>query len=105
MKLIQDLKTIDPSGVILQRVSRPLKSALQSRTDVVPIILTSLLDGLANVRSIKNVSTEIYSARVAKIMTVQGHELFRQYHEAIDFEDMSWLPEPVDAVSGLLYVI
>ncbi|ODQ77360.1 hypothetical protein BABINDRAFT_163617 [Babjeviella inositovora NRRL Y-12698] len=77
--LIRGFLVIDPRGVLLDKVARPLRRYLKDRDDTVQKIVHGILD------------TENELAELA-------HELKRPTKEKYDDLDVNWCPDPIDAL-------
>lgn len=102
VRIITVLKVVDPSGVVLRRVSEPIKAFLRARKDAVTIILNSLLESSTDNLGERKQSSGIFCAGVAECMEQEADHYFREYYEGSDLWDPEWRPEPIDAASGKL---
>lgn len=84
MRTIRAFLVIDPSGVLLDKVARPIRRHLRLRADLVPLLSLGMLD----------VSAENPLAELA-------HELRRTNPTppvVDDLSDLAWVPDPIDAL-------
>ncbi|XP_045502877.1 anaphase-promoting complex subunit 2 [Colias croceus] len=79
---IRALRYLDPSGVILEKVTRPVRSYLRNREDTVRSVVSSLTE--------EGSGSEL-AEELAKYAATTGEEIDQE--EAWD----EWVPEPVDA--------
>jgi anaphase-promoting complex subunit 2 len=101
ISMIWSFHALDHSKVLLDRVAYPLQLYLCSREDTVRIIITGLLsdteDGDGN--PVKNTGDKL--VELAQLLN-KGPEEFgqRPNDEELDWHDMDWVPDPVDAGPG-----
>ncbi|XP_038206458.1 anaphase-promoting complex subunit 2 [Zerene cesonia] len=79
---IRALRYLDPSGVILEKVTRPVRNYLRNREDTVRSVVSSLTE--------EGSGSEL-AEELAKFAASTGEEI--DHEEAWD----EWVPEPVDA--------
>lgn len=91
--IIQAFAKLDPKGVLLDRVARPIRRYLRDRDDTVAIVVTSLLADPKDPSPGTDVLPEI-----AKEMETSATDAAQEDDDAdLDFDDMEWMPDPVDA--------
>ncbi|KAI9722436.1 MAG: hypothetical protein M1828_004803 [Chrysothrix sp. TS-e1954] len=101
VRIIAVFKAIDPSGIVLFRVVEPIKAFLRNRDDAVRIVLSSLLDGSVDDLGQPKPSSEMFSAPVARCMDDEDQGgMSGEWHEAMDYQNLDWQPEPIDAAVG-----
>ncbi|KAK4057900.1 hypothetical protein OIO90_001119 [Microbotryomycetes sp. JL221] len=81
--LIRCLRIIDPPGVLLSRVADPTRKYLRSRDDTIRCIVSRLM--------------EEESALAAELKAADAKPLHDAGHEAENYNDPKWTPDPVDA--------
>ncbi|KAF3480368.1 anaphase-promoting complex subunit 2 [Arthroderma uncinatum] len=94
--IIRALTQLDPRGVLLDRVARPIRRYLRERDDSVKVIVNGLLadvsDGKdhdsSNPETLTELAIELTSARQASLRNDSGE---------LDWDDMNWVPDPIDA--------
>lgn len=94
--IIRAFNKLEPKGVILQSVARPIRRYLKEREDTARIIISSLLVDLDDETSVKAASTNELSFEIASEMA----KPFPHAEDADDeasWNDMSWQPPPYDA--------
>lgn len=101
--LIRVFALLDPKGVLIERVARPIRSYLKEREDTVKVIVNGLL---ADVRDVEVGEDHMQNnADVLEHLAVELHQEGNRIahgeddHE-FDWDDMHWLPDPVDAGPG-----
>jgi anaphase-promoting complex subunit 2 len=96
ISIIRAFNKLEPKGVLLQSVARPIRRYLKEREDTARIIISSLLIDLNDDSSVKAASTGELSFEIASEMT----KPFTHAEDADDeasWNDMSWQPPPYDA--------
>ena len=98
INIIHAFNELDPKGVLLDKVARPIRHYLRGRDDTARVIVASLLaevdeDGNPVAEStVTDVSVEIAKEMAKPIVGLDGDE-----NQNMDFDDMQWTPDPVDA--------
>ena len=92
--IIRAFTFLDPKGVLLDRVARPIRRYLRERDDTVRIVISGLLadpapdDAISSPEALVELAVELGKAS----------ETAADDEDAdLDFDDMSWQPDPVDA--------
>lgn len=86
---IHALQQLDPSGVLLDAITSPIRSYLRSREDTVHCIVTSLTDD-----STADLSEELAGCK--KITLCDMVATVEDYMENWE----SWMPDPIEVVPG-----
>ncbi|XP_074113852.1 anaphase promoting complex subunit morula [Cotesia typhae] len=81
---IKALRQLDPTGVLLETVSEPIKSYLRSRSDTVRCVVSGLLDDFPS-----DLADELVKGEPLQLDDGSADE------ESEDWE--KWMPDPVDA--------
>ncbi|OAL62164.1 anaphase-promoting complex subunit ApcB [Trichophyton rubrum] len=97
ISIIRALTQLDPRGVLLDRVARPIRRYLRERDDTVKVIVNGLLADVSETKDQENtdpntlveLAIELTSARQASLRNDSGE---------LDWDDMNWVPDPIDAV-------
>lgn len=98
MAIIRAITILDPKGVLLDRVARPIRRYLREREDTVNIVVGGLLADLHDEPRASGVLYEL-----AKELEATGGLPVDEKAEDLDdldFDDMMWEPDPVDAPLG-----
>lgn len=95
--IIRAFAILDPKGVLLDRVARPVRRYLRERDDTVSIVVGGLLADPEDERNDPDVLIEL-AAELDKLTTLTGEEEIDDGD--LDWDDMSWMPDPVDAGPG-----
>lgn len=96
ISIIRALNLLDPKGVLLDRVARPIRRYLRDRDDTVKVIVGGLLadpdaDGQpaqSTGETLVELSAELTKAHQNSLQNDGGE---------LDWNDMNWMPDPVDA--------
>lgn len=96
ISIIRALNLLDPKGVLLDRVARPIRRYLRDRDDTVRVIVSGLLaeppetDGqpVSSGETLVELSAELTKAHQNSLQNERGE---------LDWDDMNWMPDPVDA--------
>jgi anaphase-promoting complex subunit 2 len=89
--IIRAFAVLDPKGVLLDRLARPIRRYLRDREDTVKIIVGGLLadpDDDSSTEVLKELSDELN-----KISETSAEDDDAE----LDWDNFSWLPDPVDA--------
>ncbi|KAL8679931.1 MAG: hypothetical protein Q9186_003845 [Xanthomendoza sp. 1 TL-2023] len=93
ISIIRAFSLLDPKGVLLDRVGRPIRRYLRDRDDTVVIVVSSLLADVENT-SIKTDTLPELAAEMQNSTNIGAQE---NDDADLDFDDMEWMPDPVDA--------
>ncbi|RMJ21848.1 Anaphase-promoting complex subunit [Aspergillus sp. HF37] len=95
ISIIRAFNLLDPRGVLLDRIARPIRRYLRDRDDTVKVIVSGLLADPTDADQ---------QASSGEILTELSTELARAHQRALqsntaelDWDDMHWTPDPVDA--------
>lgn len=94
ISIIRAFTLLDPKGVLLDRVARPIRRYLRERDDTVTIVVGGLLADPEEDWSATDVLLEL-AIEINKSSTTKGED--KNDDGDIDYEDMNWMPDPVDA--------
>jgi anaphase-promoting complex subunit 2 len=92
ISIIRAFHILDPKGVLLDRIARPIRRYLRDRDDTVKVIVSGLLADPAGQAAVGDTLAEL----AAELTKVHQHSMQNNKSE-LDFEDMYWTPDPVDA--------
>ena len=97
INVIRAFTTLDPKGVLLDRVSRSIRRYLRERDDTVNIVVGGLLadpdPGVEDPSSTGETLIELAN-EIDKSSAIKDHD---DEDADLDFDDMNWSPDPVDA--------
>ena len=99
INVIDAFKALDPRGVLLDKVAGPLRSYLRQRDDTVRIIAASFLADVDQTGNVTNPSDEVCSDLAREIQLSDGIEM-KIDEKGLDWDDMTWVPDPIDAGPG-----
>ena len=94
ISIIRAFTALDPKGVLLDRVARPIRRYLRERDDTVSIVVGGLLadpeDEVAAGDALLELALEMSKSNSLKTEDDADNG-------ELDFDDMNWMPDPVDA--------
>lgn len=94
ISMIRTFHALDHSKVLLDRVVHALQLYLCQREDAVRIVVTGLLCDK------RFMTPEKFNSKLSEMAMILDEKLsqrFHEDHEDLDWDDMEWLPDPVDA--------
>lgn len=94
ISIIRAFTVLDPKGVLLDRVARPIRRYLRERDDTVTIVVGGLLADPEDSASTGDALLEL-AVEMSKNNSLKGEDDAEDGE--LDFEDMNWMPDPVDA--------
>jgi anaphase-promoting complex subunit 2 len=96
ISIIRAFNELDSKGVLLDRVSRPIRRYLREREDTARIIVASLLADVEDDNGqFIDPGPEI-SIEIAKEM-LNPITAFDEHDQDMDWDNMNWTPDPIDA--------
>lgn len=95
--IIRAFAVLDSKGVLLDRVARPIRRYLRERDDTVSIVVGGLLADPVDETNDPDVLVEL-AMEMNKATNLTGEEEVDDGE--LDWDDMSWMPDPVDAPPG-----
>lgn len=93
---IKAFTELDPKGVLLDRVARPIRRYLKDRDDTTRIIIASLLADVNDASSDDDIGEDV-SIQIARQMQDAVTEMSQEYDVDLDWNNMEWTPDPHDA--------
>ncbi|KAF1362508.1 hypothetical protein EJ07DRAFT_163742 [Lizonia empirigonia] len=97
ISIIRAFHELEPKGVLLERVARPIRRYLKEREDTARIIISSLLTDLSDETGSKFSSNSELSYEIASEMVKPLANLGQETDEELNWNDMNWQPLPQDA--------
>lgn len=97
ISIIRAFHELEPKGVLLERVARPIRRYLKEREDTARIIISSLLTDLSDETGSKFSSNSELSYEIASEMAKPLANLGQEADEELNWNDMNWQPLPQDA--------
>lgn len=94
--IIRAFAALDPKGVLLERLARPIRRYLRERDDTVKVIVGGLLADADNDCNTPDAFVDL-AVELNKITEISAAD---DDDGELDWDDMSWLPDPVDAGPG-----
>ncbi|MCJ1248476.1 hypothetical protein MMC30_005694 [Trapelia coarctata] len=90
--IIRAFAVLDPKGVLLDRLARPIRRYLRDRDDTAKIIVGGLLADATDESGSADVLVEL-AVELNKVTEIAGDDDAGE----LDWDDMNWVPDPVDA--------
>ncbi|KAF4635485.1 hypothetical protein G7Y89_g2610 [Cudoniella acicularis] len=101
ISMICSFHSLDHSKVLLDRVAYPLQLYLCSREDTVRIIITGLLSDVDDIDSQLDAQRADKLIELSWILNNGSQQVDKRANdEELDWHDMDWVPDPVDAGPG-----
>lgn len=100
ISMIWSFHSLDHSKVLLDRVAYPLQVYLCSREDTVRIIIAGLLSDTEDASGVPIVPGGDKLTELAILLNKGTEDLGQKADEELDWNDMDWVPDPVDAGPG-----
>jgi len=94
ISVIRVFHELEPKGVLLERVARPIRRCLRERSDTARIIISSLL---ADLDEEDDAPDSDLSYEITKEMEKPIANINRDIDEEFDWNDLNWQPLPNDA--------
>ncbi|KAF2033380.1 hypothetical protein EK21DRAFT_109173 [Setomelanomma holmii] len=95
--IIRSFHVLEPKGVLLERVARPIRRYLKEREDTARIIISSLLTDLSDDTGTKFSSNSELSFEIASEMAKPFANFGQEADDELNYGDMNWQPLPQDA--------
>lgn len=97
ISIIRAFHLLDPKGVLLDRIARPIRRYLREREDTVKVIVSGLLAEPSFTAATEPSHTGEVLVELATELT-RAHRLsIHANNSELDWNDMNWVPDPVDA--------
>lgn len=101
ISMIWSFHSLDHSKVLLDRVAYPLQLYLCSREDTVRIIIAGLLSDTEDAQGSAIGAQSDRLVELAQLLNSGSDQIGQGNHdEELDWHDMEWVPDPVDAGPG-----
>ncbi|KAK2750597.1 hypothetical protein FQN57_002668 [Myotisia sp. PD_48] len=97
ISIIRALTQLDPRGVLLDRVARPIRRYLRDRDDTVRVIVGGLLADTSQASDAKADTDPEILTDLAKELIRSQQSTLKENTSELDWNDMNWVPDPVDA--------
>ncbi|KAH6106779.1 anaphase-promoting complex subunit 2 [Parastagonospora nodorum] len=97
ISIIRSFHVLEPKGVLLERVARPIRRYLKEREDTARIIISSLLTDLSDETGMKFSMNSELSYEIACEMAKPFANYGQDMDEELNWNDMNWQPLPTDA--------
>ncbi|KAL4979022.1 hypothetical protein BDW66DRAFT_116561 [Aspergillus desertorum] len=96
ISIIRAFNLLDPKGVLLDRIARPIRRYLRDRDDTVKAIVGGLLADPADADGRDSSNNETLVELAAELSKAHQNSLRKDAGE-LDFDDLNWTPDPIDA--------
>jgi anaphase-promoting complex subunit 2 len=100
INVIMAFKTLDPRGVLLDKVAMPLRAYLRHREDTVRVIAASFLADVGDGNGQSDHQSEEICIDLAKEINLSEGQALHVENKGLDWDDMEWMPDPIDAGPG-----
>ncbi|EQL38048.1 anaphase-promoting complex subunit 2 [Blastomyces dermatitidis ATCC 26199] len=99
ISIIRAFTQLDPPGVLLNHVARPIRRYLRDRDDTVKVIVGGLLADTVDADGQPITSSADTLVELAMELS-KAHELLLQDDSGeLDWDDMNWMPDPIDVAT------
>ncbi|KAF2144767.1 uncharacterized protein K452DRAFT_349773 [Aplosporella prunicola CBS 121167] len=95
--VIRAFVELDPKGILLEKVARPVRRYLRDREDTARIIVSSLLADVEDDEGNRIDPGPDISIEIAAEMLHPFESNIEEQDQELDWANMDWLPDPVDA--------
>ncbi|EIT73459.1 hypothetical protein BDV35DRAFT_156929 [Aspergillus flavus] len=95
ISIIRAFNLLDPKGVLLDRIARPIRRYLRDRPDTVKVIVGGLMADPADARD--QTSSGDTLVELSAELTKAHQNSLRSDRGELDWDDMNWMPDPIDA--------
>ncbi|KAL4970684.1 anaphase promoting complex subunit 2 [Aspergillus stella-maris] len=97
ISIIRSFNLLDPKGVLLDRIARPIRRYLRDRDDTVKAIVGGLLADPADADGRSASSNNETLVELSAELSKAHQNSLRNDSGELDWDDMNWMPDPVDA--------
>ncbi|WEW58009.1 hypothetical protein PRK78_003476 [Emydomyces testavorans] len=97
ISIIRAFTQLDPRGVLLDRVARPIRRYLRERDDTAKAIVSGLLTSTVDSaeQPIQNAPESL--GELAVELSKAHQQALQEDSGELDWDDMNWIPDPIDA--------
>ncbi|KAL4932601.1 anaphase promoting complex subunit 2 [Aspergillus undulatus] len=97
ISIIRSFNLLDPKGVLLDRIARPIRRYLRDRDDTVKAIVGGLLADPADADGRSTSSSSETLVELSAELSKAHQNSLRNDTGELDWDDMNWMPDPIDA--------
>ncbi|KAI9732759.1 MAG: hypothetical protein M1834_003697 [Cirrosporium novae-zelandiae] len=101
ISIIRAFNTLDPKGVLLDRIARPIRRYLRDRDDTVKVIVGGLLADVSSPSSPPSVTASEANSETLIELALELNRMteasLQEDSDVEDWDDMNWVPDPIDA--------
>lgn len=98
ISIIRAFSLLDPKGVLLDRIARPIRKYLRDRDDTIRVIVGGLLADTSETDTDPNAAAETLMELSTELSNAHQRSLQSDSAE-LDWDDMNWMPDPIDAAA------
>ncbi|KAF7507940.1 hypothetical protein GJ744_009974 [Endocarpon pusillum] len=99
ISIIRAFRRLDPKGVLLDRVARPVRRYLRDREDTVKVIVTGLFSDVEDVEGEPLPPDAEVLNEAASELKEHGIDNAKEDEGDTDWNNLNWVPDPIDAAS------
>lgn len=98
ISFIKAFDVLDPKGVLVDRIARPIRRYLRDRGDTIKIIVGGLLADADGAEGGQTLSSNEGALTELPSELSKAHEItMKDNRGELDWDDMNWTPDPIDA--------
>ena len=94
--VIQAFRQLDPRGVLLDRIARPIRRYLRERDNAIRVIVNGLLSDPSQSADTTNYDPDNLSELATELIRQAENSSVLDDGE-LDWDNMEWMPDPIDA--------
>ncbi|PGH18973.1 hypothetical protein AJ79_00006 [Helicocarpus griseus UAMH5409] len=99
ISIIRAFTQLDPRGVLLNHVARPIRRYLRDRDDTVKVIVGGLLADTVDEDGQPITSSPDTLVELAVELSKANELLHQNDTSELDWDDMNWMPDPIDVAT------
>ncbi|EFW22010.1 hypothetical protein D8B26_002105 [Coccidioides posadasii str. Silveira] len=99
ISIIRAFRQLDPRGVLLDRLARPIRRYLRERDDTVKVIVGGLLESTVDSAGKPIQSSPDGLGELAAELSKAQQMAHQENSGELDWDDMNWIPDPIDAAA------
>ena len=96
ISIIRAFRQLDPKGVLLDRVARPVRRYLRERDDTIKVIVGGLLSDPFDADGNPGSSNSDNLSELAVELIKKGDLENDSNDDELDWDNMEWMPDPID---------
>ncbi|KAL1982174.1 hypothetical protein VTN96DRAFT_1654 [Rasamsonia emersonii] len=99
ISIIRAFNLLDPKGVLLDRIARPIRKYLRDREDTVKVIVSGLLADAPDTEGQNTASSSDTLVELSAELSKAHQQSLQVDSGELDWDDMNWMPDPIDAAA------